>query len=86
MPEHDAEQHGDEVDGEDVVRVQEEADPGHEDRPHVVQPEGDLVDLGQGEPPPQVRVLDVAEVVEEVVEGAVAAVGSLVGDRSHRLG
>ncbi len=73
MPVHDAQHGGDEVDGEDVVRIGEEADAGDDDRADMVPAEGRLVDLGEGQSSPLIGIGDVGEVIVEVVKGNIAA-------------
>lgn len=63
LPKDDAQKAHDQVDGEDVVRVQEEADPGHGHGPRVLQAQRDPIYVGQGEPPAQVEIGNVRVVV-----------------------
>ncbi len=59
----DTEHERQEGDGEDVVRVGEEADAGDDDGADMVPPEGGSVDLGESETAALVDVLDVEEVI-----------------------
>jgi hypothetical protein len=68
-----AKHEGQERDGEDVVRICEEADASHDDGADMVPSEGGTVDLGEGKTPPLIDILNVGEVIVEVVVGVVAA-------------
>ena len=61
------------TDGEDVIRVGEEANAGDENGANVVPAKGSLINLGERETATLVGVGDVCIVVVEVVEGSVAS-------------
>ena len=73
LPEDDAQHGANQIDGEDVVGVGEEADASHHDSPDVIPAKWGLVDLGQGQTTSFVWVGDMSVIVVEVVEGGVTA-------------
>lgn len=67
LPVHDSQHRGHQINGEDVVGIGEETDPGDDTGPDVVPPEGGFVDFREGETSTLVGVSDVGVVIVEVV-------------------
>lgn len=73
VPKDDAQHRRHHVDGEDVVRIGEETDPGHDDGADMVPTKGSLVYFGQSKTASLVGVGDMSVIIVEVVEGGISA-------------